>query len=261
MSLQQYNRGAMMLHLASAVGFGTYFLAKDSTTPPGVDLTVRDHQLTFTDVSGNLTYAYSSESDMVVTIQQIQYLLVAFFIITACFHLYYYLADGIISNQYSEMIRTQNNWVRWIEYSLSATMMLYIIAFLAGVKDKNVYYLITATNVAMMMQGQWIEQNHAEGKSVLAPMATGFGLLLAEFAIIYRDFQRRQKAEQVSGFTQPSWEPTAVLVMFLFFATFGFISLYASFTNTSYYGTEVMYIMASFIAKNWLGRYICAFVL
>jgi len=262
MTLQQYNRGAMMLHLGSAVGFGTYFLASDSTSaPPGVELSLRDHQLTFTDVSGNLSYNYSSTSNVVISIKTIQWLLVAFFIITAFFHLYYYLADGFISHQYSDMIKNKNNFLRWIEYSISATMMLYIIAFISGVKDTNIYYLITVTNVAMMMQGQWIEQSMRDGREWATPMITGFILLLVEFFVIYRDYLRRTTSENVQGFSQPGWMPSSVWIMFIFFITFGLISLYNAFSGTDYYYIEVMYIFTSFIAKNWLARYVSVFVM
>ena len=250
-----------MLHLASAVGFGTYFLYSNARNPSGVELSVREHTLHFThDVSGD-RYLYTSEQTGVVTIQSIQALLVSFFIITALFHLYYYLADGIVSNQYTEMIRNRNNYIRWIEYSITATIMLYIIAYLSGVKDQNIYYLITATNIAMMAQGQWIEVAAREQKDWITPMVTAFGLLLTEFYIIYRNFQKRNTAEQVDGFKQPSWMPTSVLIMFLFFLCFGFVSLICAWSGKEYYYIEVAYIMASFIAKNWLGRYVCVFVI
>jgi Heliorhodopsin len=262
MSLSQYNRGAMMLHFGSAIGFGTYFLAANQTaTPQGVELSLRDHSLTFTDANDTLGYSYSSTQTGTVTIQFIQWLLISFFIITAFFHMYYYLADGFISNQYTDMIKNKNNFVRWIEYSISATMMLYIIAFLSGVKDQNIYYLITATNVAMMMQGQWIEESMRNGGEWWVPMLTGFVLLIAEFYVVFRDFYRRNTAEAVPGFTPPGWTGSLVWIMFLFFATFGFISLYNAYTGADYYYIEVAYIFASFIAKNLLGRYVAVFVL
>lgn len=251
----------MMLHLASAVGFGTYFLSTNNSSPPGVELSLREHKLTFSDTNGNPSYSYTSEKTGEVSIQFIQGLLVSFFVITAMFHLYYYLADGYISNQYSDMIKNKNNYIRWIEYSITATIMLYIIAFLSGVKDKNIYTLITATNVAMMMQGQWIEEAVNNGTSWVTPMLTGFGLLLTEFYVIYNDFLKRQKAENVTGFKAPSWMPTSVWIMFFLFITFGMISLYSAYSGKSYYAVEVSYIFASFIAKNWLGRYVCVFVL
>ena len=165
-----------------------------------------------------------------------------------------------MSNQYSEMIKSKNNYIRWIEYSISATLMLYIIAFLSGTKDKNIFALITATNIAMMAQGQWIEEAVRDGKEWWVPMLTGFGLLLTEFYVIYHDFTRRKEAETASGFKQPGWMPTSLLIMFLFFLSFGLISLYGALAGKSYYGMVIMYIFASFIAKNWLGRYICIFV-
>jgi len=158
------------------------------------------------------------------------------------------------------MIRNKNNYIRWIEYSISATMMLYIIAFISGVKDTNIYYLITATNVAMMAQGQWIEQSMRDGKDWIVPMLTGFFLLLVEFFVIFRDFYKRKSAENVNGFSQSSSISILIWIMFLFFLTFGFISLYNAYSGSEYYHIEVAYIFASFIAKNILGRYIALYI-
>ena len=267
MSLQVLNRGAMLAHLSSAVGFGTYFLAKDTTpNQNGIDLSVREHKMVVStdasgnavmDSSGNLVYQYTSEPSSVVSIGQIQTLVVSFFLVTALFHGYYYLSDGLVSSQYSDMIHNKNNYLRWIEYSISATLMLYIIAFLSGTKDRNIYYLITATNVAMMAQGQWIEEAVRDGKAWWVPMFTGFVLLLSEFYVILRDFMRRQYAENLPGFKPPSWVGSSLYIMFLAFASFGFISLYGAVSGKSYYAMEVMYIFASFIVKLWLARYIC----
>ena len=265
MSLQLFNRGAMLAHLSSAVGFGTYFLVKDTSTISGLDTSFRNHKMIVSlDTSGNaildngnLVYQYTSEQDSVVSLGQIQTLIVSFFVITAMFHGYYYMADGLVSNQYSEMIKNKNNYLRWIEYSISSTIMLYIIAFLSGTKDKNIYYLITATNVAMMAQGQWIEEAVRDGKPWWVPMCTGFGLLLTEFYVILRDFLRRQEAESVPGFKQPVWVGSSLYIMFLAFSSFGFISLYSSLSGTSYESIEIMYIIASLIVKLWLSRYIC----
>ena len=265
MSLQLFNRGALLAHLSSAVGFGAYFFVNDTNTIPGIDTSLRNHKMIVSlDTSGNalldngnLVYQYTSEQDSIVSIKQIQILIVSFFAITALFHGYYYIADGLVSHQYSEMIKNKNNYLRWIEYSISSTIMLYIIAFLSGTKDKNIYYLITATNVAIMAQGQLVEEAVRDGKPWWVPMCTGFVLLLAEFYVILRDFLRRQESESVAGFKQPIWVGSSLYIMFLAFASFGFISLYSSVSGTSYDSIEIMYIIASLIVKLWLSRYIC----
>ncbi len=261
MSLQLYNRSAMLTHLSSAIGFGTYFLLSNTSTPLGVDLSIREHKLTVTDTLGNPSYSYTSEQTGIVTLKQIQALLISFFLITAGFHAYYYLADGSISHQYSEMIKSKNNYLRWIEYSISATIMLYIIAYISGTKDRNIYYLITATNVAMMAQGQWIEEAVRDKKQWCVPMCTAFLLLLTEFYVIYRDFKRRSMVENENGFKIKVTLSTSLLVMFLFFLMFGFIALYGVLSGQEYYYIEVMYIFASLIAKNWLARYLAVFVI
>ena len=69
-------------------------------------------------------------------------LLISFFTITASVHTLY-LTDpyGI----YSAMIYDRNNYVRWIEYSVTATLMINIIARISGLKEEKALIL---TNLA-----------------------------------------------------------------------------------------------------------------
>jgi hypothetical protein len=200
-------------------------------------------------------------------------MLIAFFVITGSFHLYYYLGNNELKEGesptwrtgYTYVIKNQNNFFRWIEYSITATLMLYVIAYTSGVKDTNVYLLLYATNIAMIALGQQVEVAVRDGGDWITPMVTSFLLLFAEFSIIARSFW--QRLGQVNAFLEenpsfsngrriPSWLNAMIIVLFLFFSCFGFLSLYASIRGTPYETVEKGYIILSFAAKATLGMFI-----
>ena len=267
MSLSSLNLGAAILHLSLAIGFTIYFPIVNAANPnnpvTGIELTIRDHVLQLSrneDLS--VTANWISKVLQNPDISVVQTLCVLFFFITGGFHLFYY-AD---SEYYQSMIGQQNNYLRWIEYSITSTLMLYIISLLCGVKDTKIYQLLWAMNIGMIAQGQLIEAAVHKGESWWIPMATGFILLLAEWSVILRDYLNRIHqvnifiADNPTETTQqvPAWISAMVFLMFFFYATFGFISLYGAYQGNGYDYEQIerLYIVFSFIAKATLGIFV-----
>lgn len=283
----------------------------ENTSIQGVELSIRDHGLSLTEtkgipcnndatkycisgntpcVSNDFTYCdtscncvsskWESQSSQKVDIKVLQGLLVSFFFITGSFHLYYYLGNGnpddapSFRNGYSRAIKNSNNFYRWIEYSITATMMLYIIALTSGVKDTNIYLLLFATNVTMISLGQQVEVAVRDGKSWWLPMITSFLLLISEFVVITRSFWQRlgqvndflkssTNSSITGGRTIPEWLKAMIIVLFLLFSCFGIVSLYgayyykyAEYREEFYESIEKYYIILSFVAKATLGVFI-----
>ena len=292
MSLRTLNLSAAILHFSLAIGFGMYFANLNSTNPnqplQGVELTMRDHNLSLLNITGNCVQNSNTICDAsgngvqrvwlsgvsaTVDIKTIQTMLISFFLITGAFHLYYYIGneellegeDPTWRTGYTYVIQNQNNFFRWIEYSITATLMLYIIAYTSGVKDTNVYMLLYATNIAMIAMGQQVEVAVRDGTNWIVPMVTSFLLLFAEFSVIARVFWNR--LAQVNTFLKsnpsltdnasiPSWLNYMIIVLFLFFSIFGFVSLYCSYMKTPYPMVEKAYIILSFLSKATLGMFI-----
>jgi hypothetical protein len=268
----------------------------------GVELTSRDHKLVITDIKDDCKFSTPEEIKNGITngckdgkeggigvkaqwvssktyeldIKVIQGLLISFFIITGTFHLFYYIGNkepagspNTINNFYSNAIQNQNNFYRWIEYSMTSTMMLYVIAYTSGVKDMNVYLMLFATNVTMISLGQTVEVAVRDGKPWWLPMITSFLLLISEFAIIMRSFWSRLR--EVNDYLKlpdhpegaltdnakiPSWLNAMIVILFVFFSCFGFVSLYGAYKGTSYDKIEKAYIILSFVAKAVLASYV-----
>lgn len=293
-SLRGLNLAAAIMHYVLALALGLYFSYLNNKYPnqpvQGVELSMRDHNLEFTETSQSATgqTVTTNNSDGTVTlcdasgscvtpkwvsgetaapsIQVIQNLIIGFFLITGSFHLGYYLTDTK-DGEYTRVIANKNNFYRWIEYSITSTMMLYIIAFSSGVKDTNIYMMLFATNIAMISQGQIIEENVRDGKEWWVPMITSFLLLLAEFYIIARTFwsrlsqvniflKKKNNSPLTNGQTIPSWLNYMIIVLFLFYSCFGFVSLYGAYSGANYESIEKTYIILSFAAKAVLGVFV-----
>jgi len=298
MSLSTLNLSAAILHYTLALLFAGWFGYLNYNNPDtpvnGVELSLRDHAVTIfvhrppvcdaafgpCDCSGNqLTGGWKSENTQTIDIKVLQGMLISFFLITGTFHLYYYLDEndandktkkGKFGGLYSEAIGASNNYFRWIEYSITSTLMLYIIAFTSGVKDTGVYMNLFATNIAMIYTGQLVEVAVRDGKNWVAPMILGFVLLLSEFAVIARSFWTRLDQVQKNldklnndGYTGltgnqsiPDWIKYMIIILFIFFSCFGFISLVGAISGARYESIEKAYLISSFAAKATLGFFI-----
>jgi hypothetical protein len=168
------------------------------------------------------------------------------------------------SSHYTYMISTKNNYLRWIEYAITSTLMLYIIALMSNVKETNVYLLLYATNVVMIAMGQLIEVAVRDGTDWITPMISGFVLLFAEFSIIFRSFWGR--LDEVNTYSNtstrpnkprlPNWAHAMIILLFLFYSSFGMLSLIGAWSGMNYEHVEQIYIILSLCSKKTLGLFI-----
>lgn len=289
---ESYNKLLAILHASLGGGFALYFNNINSKygtdSKESIDTTYREHAINYeidVPTQSIKTSWVSNKASYSPNIKTVEELIVLFFVITSGFHAYY--ASNVNGN-YEKMINNGNNWMRWIEYSITSTLMLYIIAILSGVKDEGVYSSIFSINVAMIYAGQLVEE-YAEdeiefmGNTVpkwIVPMTLGFVLLLTEFRVIinsfnknisgvsdailkfekYKDSQNEEEQEKYKIYLQfkdklkyPSWLNYTAYGLFAFFSSFGFISLYGVATKQPYEQTEKMYLLLSLLSKAFLG--------
>ncbi len=277
---KSYNQILSVLHAGLGTGFSLYFnnLNKKFKDAPinGIDTLYRYHQGSYSIQNDELVQKWESlPIENSPSIKSVQQLILLFFYITSGFHAYY---AGTANGQYGQNIANANNWVRWIEYSITSTLMLYIIAILSGVKDENVYGSIFSINIAMIYTGQLVEEYANDnvvflGRTVgkwTVPMVLGFVLLFTEFSVIIRDFNKRIGTLQdfisankddpfFKDFQFPNWIKYTIYALFTFFSSFGVISLYGVTTNdpkSSYPNTERLYLIFSLLSKATLGAFV-----
>ena len=268
MALSVLNWTAAGLHTGLGVFFSIYFPLINKAYPRNsqedAEMTIRDHALLLTKVNHHINIGWTSVPAAAPTMNTVQLLVVLFFYITGLFHFIY-----ASTPLYGSMIGQRNNWMRWVEYAITSTLMLYILAILCTVKDANVYYMLGSVNVIMISLGQMVEENIRNGTSPWLPILASFVLLFTEFGIIARDLLKR--VNQVETYilsvttnnTQaplgpiPRWIAYMILVLFVFFSCFGLVSLYQCiYPETRYESIETAYVILSFVAKATLGGFI-----
>jgi hypothetical protein len=258
MSLKTYNWAATGAHFALGTFFTIFFPIINSKYPQNQNaknlLALQDHHLTFS--SGQVpVLGWKSEPSIKTSLTTAQVLVVVFYYVTAIFHLIY-----ASSSIYPLLIKKRNNWLRWIEYSITSTIMINIIALMCTVKDTSTFILLNSCNIVMISLGQMVEEKIRAGESPLVPMITSFFLLFSEFAVITREYLIH--VGQIKDYIKtnpsikpiPSWIPYMLIVLFLFFTSFGCVSIYqAMHPDDDYEFIEKIYIILSLVAKTTLG--------
>lgn len=98
-------------------------------------------------------------------------LILAFVFITAAFHL---MIAGVkrIRLYYLQKIKQEGNPLRWLEYSITASIMLLIVAFSLGLREYNTLIAIFFLNGLVMVQGYVIEVLLQSGQLGAAKLLT-----------------------------------------------------------------------------------------
>jgi hypothetical protein len=173
---------------------------------------------------------FTSDASMLV------YALLTFSTITAGFHCLYLYQDDI------------PNYNRWIEYSITATIMLVIIAITSGVKYVEEIIAISIFCVVMIILGGKEERLLYAQQSVDIILHTiSWLLLLCAYGII---FIRYTQVVLESTRSPPWFVHVIVFVMFLCYSSFGVIQLYH--IKTEHVNIENYYIIASIVSKSIL---------
>jgi hypothetical protein len=259
-----------VLHAILAIGFGGYlwwknFQQKCRVIAPaggaerGFETDVRIHVV---DPRRN---EYVSEKDPALQPPSniVPILVTLFFGVTSAAHFAY--AINYNSFYINEVVKDGRNRFRWVEYGISATIMMIIIAFSSGVKDAYTIVMIAAAVASVMFTGYWFEQlpksfSRAE-KSV--PIFVGFFLLFSVFLVVWWSFNDRVEDYKAIAASEnaedefPSWIRYMIFVLFAFYASFGFVPVaQLVFPSASFIRFEGVYLVLSVAAKATLGGFL-----
>lgn len=143
-------------------------------------------------------------------------LLSLFSFITTIAHILYYI--------YNERLLSLE--FRWIEYAISAPLMLVIITLLTGIKDFYTLLTIfglTSTTMTFGMYGDFYYMSKIEAKYV-NPIFEGFWPYIFAWIPPMVQFFRN-----VAG--APAWVVSIIFTMFFFFTSFAFVQMYFVWWN------------------------------
>lgn len=183
-----------------------------------------------------------------------------FFVVTAGAHTYYAWQQPV----YEQMIATQLNWWRWVEYSLSVPPMLIIIAMLNGLSEESGLVqgaILGAVTQAFGYIADKLALSCPECRSAIAVHATGYVPMIAAFAPVIRGIVVLATDDTVEP---PSFVPFVIASQTLLFSSFGFVQLWyltlSARQPNDYIVCEMIYLLLSLVCKASLGGSILAAV-
>lgn len=184
----------------------------------------------------------------------------AFFIVSALTH----AAEATCRRaRYEALIREMHNPARWVEYSLSAGIMLWLIANLSGVSDPLVLAFLVLLNVVMQYSGHRIERA-CRNPSLRRPgrdaTRLGWAIHLVTWCFIFVSFFQAVRQDNADP---PTLVWAIAPTLFVLFTLFGVplamwqrLDTASKTTETYARRVEIPYIVLSLVAKSVLGWFV-----
>ncbi len=240
--LRRLNLGAGALHLVSAVTMT--IIAADFTLP-----------ITTFNLNGPPGTPVADGVLSTLADVQLGPLTAGFLYLSAFFH---FLIATVAIDRYADELRHGRNRFRWVEYSLSSTLMILIIALVTTVSDLGALIGIGFANVSMILFGWIMEMVNRPGQKVWwAPFwmgcIAGIGPWVALVGYIL-----------TGDGSPPGFVYAIIVTIFLFFNSFA-INQWLQYRGvgrwSDYLVGERAYIILSFVAKSALAWQLYANVL
>jgi len=181
----------------------------------------------------------------------------AFALLSAFFH--YLIASVGFGRYISELSRGRNRF-RWVEYSLSSTLMIVLIALTTGITDLAALLAISFANIAMILFG-WIMEmvNAPDRKTWWTPFWFGCIAGIGPWVAIVGSLIANLTREGAQG--PPGFVYGIIVTIFLFFNCFA-INQWLQYQQVGrwrdYLFGERVYIVLSLVAKTALAWQIFA---
>jgi hypothetical protein len=234
-SLRKWNIGAGFLHLASMIAilllsnnFSLPVTATYMTGPPGT----------------------TSTDPILLFNANVSYMIALFFGLSALFH--FLVASNKFFPRYAEGLKNNRNIFRWVEYSLSSSVMIFIIAQLNGISDYAALLAIFGVNLSMILFG-WLQEKYTKpGDGQFLPFI--FGCIAGIIPWIIIVFQLFSPGGP-EGTTAPGFVYGIVISLFVLFNCFAWVQYkqyQAKGKWANYLRGEKTYIVLSIVAKSLL---------
>jgi len=235
--LRRWNVGLTLLHLVQAVVIvalaGDFAIAVVSSIPQGPPGTAVGTPQALFDVP-------------------IGWAVAVFLLLAALDHL---LTGTVARNTYERDLRRGINRFRWVEYSASATLMVILISFYAGVTSINAVIAIAGANVAMILFGWLQELMNPPGRRTTTMLPFWFGTLVGLTPWI------SIAVNIIGSETVPGFVYGIVVAQAVFFFSFGF-NQWLQYRQigrwVDYAYGEKVYLVLSLVAKSVLAWQIFA---
>ncbi len=178
---------------------------------------------------------------------------VAFFLLLAALD---HLLTGTISRRtYERDLRRGINRFRWVEYSVSATLMVVLIGFYSGITSINTVIAVAGANVGMILFGWLQELMNPPGRTTTTMLPFWFGTIVGLAPWVSIAFNI------VGSETVPGFVYGIVVVQAVLFFSFG-LNQWLQYRGVGkwadYAYGEKTYLVLSLVAKSLLAWQIFA---
>jgi hypothetical protein len=235
-SLRKLNLIAGCLHLVSLLAI--LFLSTDWSLPVVATY--------LSDAPGTGNFAAPVELFSLNT----SYAVAAFMALSAFFH--FFVSSGPIFPKYVDGLKRHINIYRWVEYSLSSSIMIVIILQLNGVTDYIALIAIFGVNVSMILFG-WLQERYSEpGSGDMLPFWFGCIAGAVPWVAIFINMLSPSGPPET---TVPGFVVGIVISLFIFFNCFALVQwkqYKAQGKWADYLYGERWYIILSLVAKSLL---------
>jgi len=175
---------------------------------------------------------------------------VAFLGLSALFH--FLISSPWFFGRYKNGLLANRNYFRWVEYSLSSSIMIWLILAINGVTDISALFAIFAVNAAMILFGALQEKYEQPGSGGLLPFIFGSMVGIVPWILVLIYFLRPGSESEAAP---PDFVIGIVISLFIFFNTFA-INQWLQYKQVgkwkSYLQGERTYITLSLVAKTAL---------
>lgn len=152
---------------------------------------------------------------------------------------------------YAADLAQQRNRARWVEYSLTSSMMIVLIAQLTGIADIGALAAIFGVNAAMIFFG-WLQENYEQPGGGWLPFLFGCIAGIVPWLIIVWWVAA---PGSTSDATPPTFVYAIIVSLFIFFNIFAlnqFLQYKQVGKWSDYLYGETVYIVLSLVAKSLL---------
>lgn len=167
-----------------------------------------------------------------------------------------------INAWYNRMLGEKRNDARWIEYSVSASLMIVLIAMITGVTDIGALLAIAGVNASMIFFGLLQERFTRAGSKQVDWLPYLYGCIAGAIPWIIIVIQII--TSESNGFGPPTFVYGIIISLFILFNTFS-VNMVLQYRGVgrwhNYLFGEKTYIVLSLIAKSLLAWLVFANIL
>jgi len=187
---------------------------------------------------------------------RIGYAVTLFLALSALFH--FIVASKWFFARYENGLKKHINVFRWVEYSFSSSLMIFLIAQITGISDYGALIGIVGVNAAMILFG-WLQERYVKpGSGDWLPFIFGCIAGIVPWLIVLISVL---SPNSPSNATPPGFVYGIIISIFVLFNTFAYVQFkqyQAKGKWKDYLRGERAYIILSFVAKALLALQIFA---